>query len=115
MKLEFIGKKEKVADGCRFVRRDYSIGGYAVAVIDTIYSDGSSRREVDCRALERGSYLPEIYYRGGWLHGEPAGFEIQTTTYGALGMGEFKKFLEAQQAALEVVEALNREFNGAEA
>ena len=115
MKLEFIGEKEKVTDGCRFVRRDYSIGGYAVAVIDTLYSNGTSRREVDCWPLNRVSYLPEIYHRrGSWLDG-PACFEIQTTTYGPLGVGEFKKFLEAQQAALEVVEVLNREFNGAEA
>lgn len=110
MKLEFVSKKEKADEGRRFVRAEYSIGGYAVAVLDTFYSDGTSRREISCRALERGRYLPEIYYRDTWYGEETSFFEIQTTSYGALDMAEFGKFVEAQRVAIEVVETLNREF-----
>ena len=111
MTFEIISKKEKEFDGKVITRTDCAVGNYAVIVYDSLYSDGTVRRDVECRRLQRGpSYIPDIYYQSGWAGEEAEGFSIQTTSYGALDVAEFQKFLAAQQEALEVVEILNREF-----
>jgi hypothetical protein len=54
-------------------------------------------------------YIADIYYNCKW--GEEKGvFQIQTTSYGALNIDEFSKFMKAQQDAMEVVEILTNTF-----
>ena len=110
MKLEFVEKMTKESNGTTYVRESYSIGGYAVDVDSTFYADGNSYFDVRCRVIEDGRFLPAIYYKDAWLGGGEPTFEIQTTSYGPLKPAEYKKFLAAQQKALEVAEVLTREF-----
>ncbi len=114
MKLELIDEKTRVtADGRYCTRTDYSIGGYAVTEFKSFYSNGTAITNYECtpvRVPGENCYLPEIYYRDNWYDCRVSHFEIQTTSYGALDAEEFKKFLEAQQMAMGVVEVLNREF-----
>lgn len=111
MKLMFVEKMEKIVDGTRYVRATYTIGAYTVTVDDSFYSDGKSRRSIDVtEPWNNKEYIPHIYYRDDFFGRKVSYFEIQTTSFGALDVAEFKRFLEAQQKALEIVEVLNREF-----
>ena len=110
MKLEFVEKNTKETNGTRYVRESYSIGGYAVYLDNTFYPDGKSNHRIECKVIAEDEYLPTIYFWDSWFGQTKPRFEIQTTSYGALEAGEFKKFLAAQQKALEVVEVLTREF-----
>lgn len=109
MKLEFVGKKTKDQDGKHYVCESYSIGGYAVKVVDTSYPEGNSFRDINLQVMTEDEYLPDIYFRAGWF-GQGPTFEIQTTSYGALKPTEFTKFFAAQQKAMKVVEVLTKEF-----
>ena len=110
MTLKMIEKKEKEFDGRHVVRTEYEIGEYEIVVHESFYPDGDYRRSIDCSTSIVGrSFFPDIYYRSSWSGEEPSGFEIQTTSYGALAADEFRSFLAAQQMALEVVEVLSRE------
>lgn len=48
-------------------------------------------------------FQPEIYVRG-----EEQKLEIQTTSYGALDINEYKEFLEKCEDAFELVEQINK-------
>lgn len=52
-----------------------------------------------------GKYMPEIYQDGS---SEPLNtFHLQTTSYGALSLAEYKKFRDSCSAAYSLVVALN--------
>ena len=112
MKLGFVEKKTQEVDGTRYTLNRYAIGEYAVSVYDSFYADGSSRHSIEVEEPRGDTYLPHIYYRNAWFGREVPTFEIQTTSYGSLKTEDFKKFLEAQRTALEVVEVLEAEFGG---
>lgn len=82
----------------------YEIAKYTVRV--TTYSDGS--RHIDVRE-KRGEYIPAIYCRTN-LTGDAIGFEIQTTSYGALPLDEMGKMVQALVEATTVAEILTKEF-----
>ena len=109
MELKFIEKKEKVTEEARCTRETYTIGVYTVNVVTRFYANGASLRNIEVVKpwnTDREDFTPEINYcDGNW--GETPYFAIQTTSYGALNAVQFKKFLDAQQAALEIVEILN--------
>lgn len=55
-------------------------------------------------------YVPSIYHHND-LNGEKLGyFEIQTTSYGALGVEQYELFLKNCKHAYEVTKALNEYF-----
>lgn len=111
MELKFIAKREKTVDGTRYVREEYTIGAYTVTVDDSFYEDGKSRRSIQVQEPWRNDeYIPHIYYCNDYYGQKVSFFEIQTTSYGALNVEQFKVFLASQQAALEVVEVLNKAF-----
>ena len=110
MKLEFVEMKTKEENGTHYVLNRYTVGEYAVSVYDTFYADGSFRHGIEVEEPRGDTYLPHIYHRDDWFGRRVSTFEIQTTSYGSLNAKEFKKFLEAQRTALEVVEVLNAGF-----
>lgn len=84
----------------------YTIGEYEVDV--TIYDSGY--KSIHVRAKDYSArYLPCIYCKDNF-EGKVLGFEIQTTSYGALNTDEIKKVIEGYNKALEVVEVLTKEF-----
>lgn len=82
----------------------YEIGNYKVKALT--YSWG---RRVEVGSVSRERYLPDIYSRtddGGKI----VGFKVQTTSYGALPVGEVKKVVDGLNEAIEVVEILTKTF-----
>ena len=65
-----------------------------------MYVTSYGKPEVNVRPKDRSfrSFTPEIYMRGHWDLAEKEyvieGFEIQTTSYGALATDEFKEMLD---------------------
>lgn len=82
----------------------YEIGDYKVKAMT--YSWG---RRVEVGSLNRERYLPDIYCRTD-DEGEIVGFEVQTTSYGALPIEEAKKVVDGLNEAIEVVEILTDRF-----
>lgn len=82
----------------------YKIGRYTVKQV--VYQDSSFYMGV---RAEKDDYLPAIYARDD-LQCNVTGFEIQTTSYGALSAEETKKMVAALNEAVEVVEVLTAEF-----
>ncbi len=82
----------------------YEIADYEVKVVYRKDGDISiSVRE------KRDDYLPTIYCRDGYGTGIQ-GFEIQTTSYGALSPEETRKMVDALNQAVEVAEILTKTF-----
>ena len=82
----------------------YKIGRYTINVVD--YLDGTAYITTE---HEKADYLPHIYVRDdNDLH--VLGFEIQTTSYGALNAEEIQKVIAGYNEALEVVAVLTKEF-----
>ncbi len=114
MELKYIETKEKMTEGgTHYVRDIYTIGAYTVEVDNVAYSDGMTHRDINVSLPytpggER-SYLPEIYCYDGFMGSEKPRFKIQTVAYGAMEIEEYKKFLEAQQTAMEVAEVLTEQ------
>ena len=100
MELNVIERKEIGDKKCE----TYRIGRYTVKLVR--YIDGSIYIAV---GKERADYLPEIYGRSNY-EGTVLGFEIQTTSYGALSVEETKKMIDGLNEAIEVVEILTKEF-----
>ena len=83
----------------------YEIAGYKVKEIHWFES---GYRRVDL-GYNKGEYMPDIYTKTT-DDGTLIGFEIQTTSYGALSVEETKKVVAGLTTAIEVVEILTKEF-----
>ena len=110
MKLEYIETKEKTTNaGTYHSHKVYTIEGYTVEIDDAVYSSGDTFHDIT--VLEPWdpnagrTYLPKIYY-----YKNEDCFKIQTISYSAMTVDEFKKFLAANQKALEIAEILTKEF-----
>jgi hypothetical protein len=119
IEIKFVETLRKEVAGRQYVRDSYLVGQYTVNDNFITYSNGTTYRRIDVfetdgfHAASGKSYLPNIYYDDNYFGSFGSGekrFEIQTTSYGALTTDEFKKFAEAQNHALEVVEALSDKF-----
>lgn len=115
MKLEYIETKEKTTEkGDHYIRKIYAIEGYTITVDDVTYNDGRTYHDVSITAPWRNmterTYIPEIYYHDGFMGSEAPCIQIQTTSYGSMEPEEFKRFVAAQQKALEIAEILTEEF-----
>ncbi len=82
----------------------YKIGRYTINVVD--YLDGTAYITTE---HEKADYLPHIYVRDD-NDMKVLGFDIQTTSYGALSTEEIKKVISGYNEALEVVAILTKEF-----
>ena len=82
----------------------YEIGRYTVKVVT--YEGGFKHISV---RTERDDYLPEIYCRDD-IEGRVFGFEVQTTSYGAISPDEIRKVVAGLEEAAKVAEFLNMEF-----
>ena len=100
MELKLVEKFE--VDGRKVAR--YEIGNYKVRALT--YSWG---RRVEVSSQSRERYLPDIYCRTD-DEGKIVGFEVQTTSYGALPVDEVKKVVDGLNEAIEVVEILTMLF-----
>lgn len=60
--------------------------------------------------IESNDFLPDIYADTDDNEGIITDFIIQTTSYGALNVEDTKRFIEAYQEAVEVVEVLKDKF-----
>lgn len=83
----------------------YEIADYEVKVV--IYEDGT--KYITVRET-RGGYVPTIYCRTNDDNGDILGFEIQTTSYGALSVEEISKLVNDLEEATQVAEILTAEF-----
>lgn len=82
----------------------YKIGKYTINVVD--YLDGTAYITTE---PEKVDYLPHIYSRDD-NDMKVLGFEIQTTSYGALSVEEIQKVVAGYNEALKVVAVLTKEF-----
>lgn len=82
----------------------YEIGRYTVRVV--AYESGF--RSIDVRS-GRDDYLPEIYCRDD-IEGRVIGFDVQTTSYGAISPDEIRKVIAGLEEAAKVAEFLDMEF-----
>lgn len=112
VEIKFVETLSTEADGKRYVRDSYLVGHYTVHDNYTFYSDGTIYHNISIFETDYShrTYFPSIYYDDNYFGSGEKRFEIQTTSYGALATDEFKKFIEAQNHALEVVEALSDKF-----
>lgn len=82
----------------------YRIGHYEVAY--RFFKD-FNKKFFSVSKNQSDGYLPDISYDDIFGNKE---FKIQTTSYGALGIEEMKKFMEAYNEAMEVVKILTDKF-----
>ena len=82
----------------------YRIGRYSVR--KTVHKGGFTQIEV---VQAKSEYLPTIYCKDDF-EGTVLGFEIQTTSYGALPVEEIKKLIADMEEAVATVEILEKEF-----
>lgn len=77
---------------------------------DYMYVASYGKPEVNVRPKERRSFTPDIYMRGHWDIAEKKyvidGFEIQTTSYGALTPDEYKAMLDKMHDGLSCAKFL---------
>lgn len=114
MTLCTISHKEKIVDGKKYERDEFTLGQhYSVVRNITRYPDGDklTRISVELSYEDRhNNYFPEIYYEDDFFGEEKPRFEIQTTAYGAMNPEEIKKVIAGYQEALEAVEILTKNF-----
>lgn len=85
----------------------YEIGNYEVRRRD--YGADFIKYDV-CKKDYRMEYLPEIYAVDDFHRDELEGFEIQTTSYGALRIDDIDKVINGLKEAQEVVKILENKF-----
>lgn len=83
----------------------FNIGKYEVVV--STYTNGN--KWVTVHIKDGGRYVPEIYCYDDF-EGNIKSFNIQTTSYGALGVEDIQKVMEGYNEAIKVVEVLTKEF-----
>ena len=114
MTLCTISHKEKIEDGKKYERDEYTLGKHYTVVRNiTRFEDGDRlvRIHVNLSYEDRHmNYFPEIYYEDGIFGDEEPEFKIQTTSYGAMNPDEIKKIIAGYQEAIEAVEILTKNF-----
>ena len=114
MTLCTISHKEKVVDGKKYERDEFTLGTHYTVVRNiTRFPDGDVLRriQVDLSYEDRhNNYFPEIYYEDDFFGEYKPEFKIQTTAYGAMNPDEIKKVIAGYQEAIEAVEILTKNF-----
>lgn len=102
---KYVEDKFSIASANKRKVEVYEIGNYSVKVVT--YPSGA--HYITVRKEVGSEYLPDIYCRDN-DDGDVCGFEIQTTSYGAISAEETKKMIEALNEAVEVVNILTNKF-----
>lgn len=114
MTLCTISHKEKIENGRKYERDEYTLGKhYTVVRSITRFEDGDifKRIFVNISYEDRhDNYFPEIYYDDDILAEQKGEFKIQTTSYGSMSPDEIKKVIAGYQEAIEAVEILTQNF-----
>ena len=103
---KYVEDKFSIASANKRKVEVYEIGSYSTKVVT--YPDHSLY--ITVRKEVGREYLPDIYCRHNDNDGSVLGFEIQTTSYGAISGEETKKMIAALNEAIEVVETLEKHF-----
>lgn len=114
MTLCTIDYKEKVEDGKKYERTEFTLGKhYRVIRNVTWFEDGTNYKRFWVSASYedmRDNYIPEIHYFDGHLDSDKPEFKVQTSAYGAMGTEDIKKIIAGYQEAIEAVAILNKNF-----
>ena len=102
---KYVEDKFSIASANKRKVEVYEIGNYSVKVV----TYPSRAHYITVRKEVGGEYLPEIYCRDN-DDGGVCGFEIQTTSYGAISAEETKKMIAALNEAVEIVNILTEKF-----
>lgn len=103
MELKLLRTKE-AADGSimnTYVIGDYNISEHIYESFTVIYTTPN---------IDANDFLPCIFADDENEDGIITDFRIQTTSYGALDIENTKRFIEAYQEAVKVVEILKKKF-----
>ena len=114
MTLCTVNHKEKVEDGKKYERDEFTLGKHYTVVRNiTRYEDGDKMVRI-CVNLSyedrHNNYFPEIYYEDDIFGESKPEFKIQTTAYGAMNPDEIQKVIAGYQEAIEAVRILNMNF-----
>ena len=101
--MELVIKRNRRGEGRTLM--GYELGSYEVSVIT--YDSGWQNIYIKTNRSNR--YQPEIYPRDD-MEGNVIGFDIQTTSYGALQPDQIRKVIEGMEEAIQAVEILTKEF-----
>lgn len=101
--MELIMRRNRRGDGKTL--KCYDLGSYQVSVIT--YDNGW--QNISIRPDRSKRYQPEIYPRDD-MEGNVIGFDIQTTSYGALHPEQIRLVIEGLEEAVKAVEILTKEF-----
>lgn len=101
--MELIQKRNR--RGTDRTLKCYELGSYEVSVLT--YDNGW--QSISIRTDRSNRYQPEIYPRDD-MEGNVIGFDIQTTSYGALQADQIRKVIEGLEEAIQAAEILTKEF-----
>ena len=114
MTLCTIDHKEKVENGKKYERDEFTLGKHYTVVRNiTRFENGERyiRFYVNLSFEDRhNNYFPEIYYEDGVFGEAKPEFKIQTAGYGAMNPEEIQKIIAGYQEAIEAVEILTKNF-----
>lgn len=114
MTLCTISHKEKIADGKKYERDEFTLGKHYTVVRNiTRYEDGDVLKRICVNVSyedKHNNYIPEIYYEDDIFGEYRPQFKIQTTSYGSMDPKEIQKVIAGYQEAMEAVEILTKNF-----
>lgn len=114
MTLCTINHMEKVVDGKKYERDEFTLGNHYTVVRNiTRYPDGDVLRRIQVNLSYEdmhNNYFPEIYYEDDILADIKPEFKIQTRGYGAMNPDEIEKVIAGYKEAVEAVEILTKNF-----
>lgn len=101
--MELVIKGERKGEGKTM--KAYELGSYSVSVVT--YDEGW--QSVCIKKNEDNRYQPSIFSRTDdeW---KLTGFDIMTTSYGALQPDQIRKVIDGMEEAIQAVEILTKEF-----
>lgn len=102
--------KRALENGNTLHFKEYKVGHYVV--MQCICNEGTEDEYTiyDISKDRSIDYLPTVYAHFNLLNGELKGFDVQTTSYGALELDEIEVFLKRMKEGVAVARALTAEF-----
>lgn len=102
--------KRTLENGNTLHFKEYKVGHYAV--MQCIRNEGTEDEYTtyDISKDRSIQFLPTVYERCDFNTAKLLGFEVQTTSYGALNLDEIEEFLKRMKEGVAVARALTAEF-----
>lgn len=110
MEIKLMETKSKVTEKATYTCETFDTEDYRIERYTTAYAEGFTHVSFDIRSKLEGTYLPHIFYFDDFFGSSKPRFEIQTTSYGTMGIEDFDRFLTAQIIAKETLVALTAAF-----